>query len=214
MTIALTARKLRLILSAALVPLVAAGVGLFLLGYNQILMPAAQSASAAATTAKQGDDEETNLQQTKRALALNAQAIQRAQNIVAKSTQYKYQEQVANDIYTLAQNAGIGISGITYASASPAASTPTAPAAGSSSGTASASGQASAGLKTTTVTIALINPLPYDNFLRFLYSIEQNATKMRIENVSMSAATSANGSTSNAITSNALTIEVYLDGGK
>lgn len=220
MKIQITARKLRLLLAAALIPLVAGGIGLFILGYNQQLTPAAKNASDAATQAKQGNDEQTNLLRTKRSLELNKDAVKRAQDIVAISTQYKYQDQLTADVYKLASKEGIGVASVTFTSSTPTPGAAAAPPAVSGTGATPVAGPGgsaatvapTAALKTASATITLNNPIPYENFLRFLYSVEQNATKMRIQSISLSAAGKTEGGAPTSINSNALTIEVYLDG--
>jgi len=220
MSTSISARKLRVILSAALIPLIAIGAGVFMLGYR-LLGPVAQQTSDAATQAQQSSQEQDNLRRTQTALIANHLAVQRAKDIVATSKSYQYQNQITKDVYRLAAAAGIGVTGITFASTAAAASTPAAtptpgtPTAPSTSAAPGGGGVAApiapAGTKTASATIALASPMPYEKFLLFLYSIEQNSTKMRIESVSLSSASSPDDKKANGVSSDALTIEVYLN---
>jgi hypothetical protein len=118
---------------------------------------------------------------------------------VADSQSYQYQNQIIGDLNDYANKAGIAITSIDFVADTPAATT-TPPA-----GTRTPTTIAPAGVKSTSVSITLQNPVPYDNMLRFIHSIEQNLTKMQISKIGL-----AKGSSGNAVTSEILTIQVYI----
>lgn len=134
------------------------------------------------------------LQQIKRELADKEDIIARAGDIVADSQSYQYQNQILNDLNGYASRAGIHITNIDF-SATPSTTTP--PATGTP--------VAPAGVKSTSVSVTLANPVRYNSMLRFIHSIEENLTKMQISKVSLSK-----GSTGNTVTSETLTIQVYI----
>jgi hypothetical protein len=131
-------------------------------------------------------------------LANEQDVIARAGNIVADSQSYQYQNQIINDLNGYAAKAGLSIISIDFAADTPTGTTaaPTAK---------SPAAVTPSGLKATTVSITLQNPVPYNNMLRFIHAIEQNLTKMQISRVGL-----AKGSTGNDVTSEALTIQVYI----
>ena len=130
-------------------------------------------------------------------LADKQDVIARAGNIVADSQSYQYQNQIINDLNGYASKAGISITNIDFAAD---ASASTAAPSAKSPGVAAPSG-----LKTSTVSITLQNPVSYNNMLRFIHAIEQNLTKMQISKVGL-----AKGSSGTDVTSEALTIQVYI----
>lgn len=135
------------------------------------------------------------LQKVQQELADEKDVIARAGDIVADSKSYQYQNQILNDLNNYAGKAGISITNVNFDAAGDTGTTP--PAKGAPT--------APAGLKSTSVSITLQNPVPYDSMLRFIRSIEQNLTKMQISRVAL-----AKGTSGNTVTSEALTIQVYI----
>jgi hypothetical protein len=138
------------------------------------------------------------LQKIQKELASQKDVIARAGDIVADSQSYQYQNQIIGDLNDYARKAGINITNIDFVAAAPT----TAPSAGA---TTTPTVIAPAGVKSTSVSITLQNPVPYDSMLHFIYSIEQNLTKMQISKVGL-----AKGSTGSAVASEVLTIQVYI----
>lgn len=208
------ARTLRVIMSIAIVILLAGGVGLFFLG-KDLLTTQAQQASDLATEATQSNEEHNRLTRTKAELERNQHAIERASKIVAESKSYQYQNQITDDVYRLAERAGISIMGINFETASTGAPA-SAPAAANNSGQAAGQQQSDAavgsitvppGVTPTSATITIKGPVAYQNVIRFVYTIEQNLTKMRINSVSLSALREEG---KKGISSDAITLEVYI----
>lgn len=116
-------------------------------------------------------DEINRLKQLRATLANNEARIQRTKEVVAQSQQYTYQNQVVADLNEYAKRTGVTILGFDFP-------TPAAQGAPSASPT-------PAGLKKITININIGGPVPYENFMKFLKSIEQNLTKMQITNISL-----------------------------
>ncbi len=202
----LTATNLRIILAVSLVAITAIGAGGFALAYNW-LDGFAADASTVASQAAASESELQELSQTEKMLKTQHHAVERASKIAAESKSYQYQDQIINDLNDFARKAGITISDITFADDNAKG--------GSSSSSSSSSNKtgtslpAIAGLKATTASVTVKNPVEYRKLLTFMYLVEQSLTKMRIANVDLSRST-AQGQAPDSITSNTLTIEVYL----
>ena len=202
----LTATNLRIILAVSLVVITAIGAGGFALAYNW-LDGFAADASTVASHAAASESELQELSQTEKMLKTQHHAVERASKIAAESKSYQYQDQIINDLNDFARKAGITISDITFADNNAKGSSSSS--SSSSSNKTGTSLPAIAGLKATTASVTVKNPVEYRKLLTFMYLVEQSLTKMRIANVDLSRST-AQGQPPDSITSNTLTIEVYL----
>lgn len=201
----LTATNLRIILAVSLVVITAIGAGGFTLAYNW-LDGFAADASTVASHAAASESELQELSQTEKMLKTQHHAVERASKIAAESKSYQYQDQIINDLNDFARKAGITIADITFADNNAKGSSSSSSSSSSKTGT---SLPAIAGLKATTASVTVKNPVEYRKLLTFMYLVEQSLTKMRIANVDLSRST-AQGQPPDSITSNTLTIEVYL----
>lgn len=201
----LTATNLRIILAVSLVAITAIGAGGFALAYNW-LDGFAADASTVASHAAASESELQELSQTEKMLKTQHHAVERASKIAAESKSYQYQDQIINDLNDFARKAGITISDITFADDNAKGGSSSSSSSSSKTGT---SLPAIAGLKATTASVTVKNPVEYRKLLTFMYLVEQSLTKMRIANVDLSRST-AQGQAPDSITSNTLTIEVYL----
>ncbi len=201
----LTATNLRIILAVSLVVITAIGAGGFTLAYNW-LDGFAADASTVASQAAASESELQELSQTEKMLKTQHHAVERASKIAAESKSYQYQDQIINDLNDFARKAGITIADITFADNNAKGSSSSSSSSSSKTGT---SLPAIAGLKATTASVTVKNPVEYRKLLTFMYLVEQSLTKMRIANVDLSRST-AQGQPPDSITSNTLTIEVYL----
>ena len=201
----LTATNLRIILAVSLVAITAIGAGGFALAYNW-LDGFAADASTVASHAAASESELQELSQTEKMLKTQHHAVERASKIAAESKSYQYQDQIINDLNDFARKAGITISDITFADNNAKGSSSSSSSSSNKTGT---SLPAIAGLKATTASVTVKNPVEYRKLLTFMYLVEQSLTKMRIANVDLSRST-AQGQPPDSITSNTLTIEVYL----
>ena len=205
----LTATNLRIILAVSLVAITAIGAGGFALAYNW-LDGFAADASTVASHAAASESELQELSQTEKMLKTQHHAVERASKIAAESKSYQYQDQIINDLNDFARKAGITIADITFAdNNAKGGSSSSSSSSASSSGKTGTSLPAIAGLKATTASVTVKNPVEYRKLLTFMYLVEQSLTKMRIANVDLSRST-AQGQPPDSITSNTLTIEVYL----
>lgn len=218
MKMSLDAVKLRLVLLVAMVLIVVVSIGMFQFAYSY-LKNTAKDASAKAAEAAASQNEIERLQQVQRKLEENKDIANKVAGIVAESKSYKYQNQIVNDLNDFANRSGIRITGIDFTQqdsasqasgssssegAGAAAASPEAGAAdlsGGSGTTAAPSTTPTSSLKTITATVTIESPMNYTSFLRFINSIEQNLTKMQIQNLSLVS--------SDGISSESLTIEVY-----
>lgn len=196
----LTPTKLRIVLLASMVVLViAAAIGFwFFKGWLANFAEDVHSKSVAATVSS---NDIANLQSLETQLEQDSVAVNRTKNIVADSKFYQYQNQIITDINAYAKSAGITISGYTFSSGGPGGSTT---GAATSSATAPAVA-APAGVKTTSVSVTVKNPVDYKAVMRFIHAIELNLTKMQLTGISLTK-----GDNASSATINPLTLEVYI----
>jgi hypothetical protein len=200
----LTPTKLRLVLSVTLILIVAISGTAFYFAYQKLEKMAVDAGSKVADASKSQNTLQ-ELKKLKQNLEANQDMVNKAALVAADGQNYTYQDQIVRDLTTYAARSGMVISNITFspgetASAAPAA--PAAPAAGTP--TAPPIAAAPTGLKKTTVTVTVKNPADYRGLLNFLHYIEQNLTKLKIANVTLTK-----GDTG-TVNTNALSLEVYL----
>jgi hypothetical protein len=201
-----TPATLRLILSIGLaLAIVGAGI-IFTLASTQ-LRDVATTVSHKVADAKASQNNLANLKKIEKFLADNKEAVTRANDIVAESKSYEYQNQIINDLKTYAAASGVSIKSFDFSAGNSATPTTPAPAAGATATPSAepAATPAAPTLKSTTVSITLDSPLVYNNLLHFVKAIEQNLTKMQI-----SAITLSKGAGNNQVTTDALSSEVYI----
>ncbi len=186
-----TRLRIMLIISLALIIAVSSFVNSFALS---LLEEFAVDVSHTTVDATASQNNLQNLQQVQQKLAGEQDVISRASSIVADSQSYQYQDQILTDLKAFAAQSGITITNLDF-SAATTSKTPTTPTAG----------PAPAGVKSTSVSVTLKNPVNYVNFLKFIKSIEQNLTKMQISKIALSKA-----ATGNDVSSETLIIEVYI----
>jgi hypothetical protein len=145
---------------------------------------------------------------TKKFLAENKSAVERANQLVSESKSYVYQDQIIADINKYASEAGLAVTNISFADTKTAK-------VGSSSSTSSSTtattaktstASAPAGVKSMTATVSLKNPVNYDAMLNFIHLVEQSLFRMQISQISLSQSQGDQG----GLTSDILTIEVYV----
>lgn len=125
------------------------------------------------------------LKNLEKILAQNQNSVQKAAQIVADTKLYQYQDQIINDINSYALHTGVEVTGYDFSSSSQPA------------GTSTLKKPVIKGVKTTSVTLALKSPMPYDNFLRFLIAIEKNLTKMQVTGINLSPSADNNNDVAN-----------------
>jgi hypothetical protein len=194
----LTATRLRLALGISLL-LIEVLASLFIAKANQDLNDYAMQVSRVAADAAASKGNIKNLQKIQQELLANKDTVERANDIVADSQSYQYQNQIITDINDYANRAGITVTNMDFTAANTdtPAVTPTTP---------STAPAVPTGVKSTSVSVTIKNPVVYEKLLRFIKSIEQNLTKMQISRIGFSKDTSS----TTGITSEVLTIEVYV----
>lgn len=194
----LTATGLRLILSISLFMIAA----ICIIGFVYVqghLHTVAVDTSHIVVDANASQNNLQTLQKIQKTLEADKDVISRTNSIVADSQSYQYQDQIIGDLNNYATKAGISITNIDFSAV--AAATPATPAAGGTKSPAAAP----SGVKSTSVTVTISNPVSYSNLLVFIRSVEQNLTKMQISRVGLSK-----GADSSTVTSESLAVEVYI----
>lgn len=123
-----------------------------------------------------------NLLKLKDQLEKNPVATKKAEQIVAESKSYQYQNQIINDLSIYAAKANVPIQSFTFQDSS----TSSAKSSSSSSQTTAKKPTSVSGVKSITVSIQLGDKVPYNNLLHFLHLVENNVTRMQISGVSIS----------------------------
>lgn len=170
----LKATTVRIILFVALV-LILAGIAASTYFANSFLNTTAEEVATMQSEATAVDAKIQNLLDLKKQLDENKAIVKKAENIVADSKLYQYQNQIIEDFSAYARKANISIQSYTFQSAN----------ANNAKGAAAAK---SSGGNSTTVTIAFGERISYNNLLHFLHLIEKNVTRMQISGVSISRA--------------------------
>ena len=194
---------MRIVFALSLV-LILVGMGVVVYFGYTMLQGTAEEVSKVQTEAKAVDAKVQNLARLEKEMEKYKDSVAKAQQLVAETRQYQYQNQIINDLTTYASQSGVGIAGFTFASGSAGSK--------SSSGSSSASGAGSstgastgAGPKSMKVSVRLNEKTDYMALLRFMHLIEQNLTRMQIASVSMSKAEGAG-----QVNTQTLDVEVYV----
>lgn len=193
----LTPTNLRVMLSISMFIITAIGTGLATLSYNG-LKDVAVDVSHTTQDANASQNDLRTLQQIQETLEKDKEVVDRANSIVAESKSYQYQDQIIADLNDYANKSGVSITNIDFSSTA-TTTNPTTPQ------TPATPLVTVPGVKSTSVSVTLKNPIDYVSLLRFLKSIEQNLTKMQVSKVSLTK-----DAASGNVTSEALTIEVYV----
>lgn len=193
-TMKFNARTFRFILAAGLFLILAAGVGGFYFA-QKILHDYAEETRALNSQAAASDENIASLEKIKSYLEKNTDRREKVAQVVAESKQYRYQDDVINDLTSYAHESGVVIESFRFSSGQ---ATP---------GTTAPVTVAPSGITPTTITITMGNPISYDEMLRFIRRIEQNVTKMQIANMAFTRSYE-NGKSNVSVSS--LSIEVYL----
>lgn len=187
---------MRIVFALSLV-LILVGMGVVVYFGYTMLQGTAEEVSKVQTEAKAVDAKVQNLARLEKEMEKYKDSVAKAQQLVAETRQYQYQNQIINDLTTYASQSGVGIAGFTFASGSGSSST-----SGASGSTGASTG---AGPKSMKVSVRLNEKTDYMALLRFMHLIEQNLTRMQIASVSMSKAEGAG-----QVNTQTLDVEVYV----
>lgn len=194
----LTATSLRLALSVSLfVVAILGSIGFYFV--HKQLKTVAVGISHTVMDANASQNNVQTLQKIQTELSDKREVVERANSIVADSQSYQYQDQIISDLNNYASRAGIVITNMDFAPTAQGTTTPGVPAAPQPTK------PAPSGVKSTSVSVTIKNPVTYTTLLRFIKSIEQNLTKMQISRVSLTK--DAKGG---EVSSEAFVIEVYV----
>lgn len=122
----------------------------------------------------------------KKLLEQNASSIDKANQVVKSSQEYEYQDQIIRDLNSYAAQTGVSVIGYDFGDSATNASTavdPTIPVIN--------------GVKALTVNVTLSSTVPFDNYLKFVKSIEDNLTKMQVRGINLTPDDKSTGNISN-----------------
>ena len=194
---------MRIVLALSLV-LILVGMGVVVYFGYTMLQGTAEEVSKVQTEAKAVDAKVQNLARLEKEMEKYKDSVAKAQQLVAETRQYQYQNQIINDLTTYASQSGVGIAGFTFASGS--AGSKSSSGSSSTSGASSSAGASTgAGPKSIKVSVRLNEKTDYMALLRFMHLIEQNLTRMQIASVSMSKTEGAG-----QVNTQTLDVEVYV----
>lgn len=192
---------MRIVLALVLVVILGGMIGGFYVAYTMLQTTAAEVAKT-QTEAQKLDAKVQNLAQLEKQLEKYKDSVAKAQQIVADSQSYQYQNQIITDITYYAVQAGVTVSGFTFSGNTASAGSGSSKAASTTLNTAP---QSSAGPKSIMVSVQLGEKVGYMELLRFMHLIEQNLTRMQIANVNLSKSDEPG-----KVSSQALNVEVYV----
>ena len=194
---------MRIVFALSLV-LILVGMGVVVYFGYTMLQGTAEEVSKVQTEAKAVDAKVQNLARLEKEMEKYKDSVAKAQQLVAETRQYQYQNQIINDLTTYASQSGVGIAGFTFASGS--AGSKSSSGSSSTSGASSSAGASTgAGPKSIKVSVRLNEKTDYMALLRFMHLIEQNLTRMQIASVSMSKTEGAG-----QVNTQTLDVEVYV----
>lgn len=176
----LTASSARIVLALFLLIILAAMVAGSYFAYS-FLSTTSKEVADMQTEASAVDMKIQNLLKLKDQLEKNPVATKKAEQIVADSKSYQYQNQIVNDLSIYAGKANVPIQSFTFQDGSTSSKSSS-----SSSQTTAKKPTSVSGVKSITVSIQLGDKVPYNNLLHFLYLVENNVTRMQISGVSIS----------------------------
>lgn len=194
---------MRIVFALSLV-LILVGMGVVVYFGYTMLQGTAEEVSKVQTEAKAVDAKVQNLARLEKEMEKYKDSVAKAQQLVAETRQYQYQNQIINDLTTYASQSGVGIAGFTFASGS-AGSKSSSGSSSTSGASGSAGASTGAGPKSMKVSVRLNEKTDYMALLRFMHLIEQNLTRMQIASVSMSKAEGAG-----QVNTQTLDVEVYV----
>ena len=194
---------MRIVFALSLV-LILVGMGVVVYFGYTMLQGTAEEVSKVQTEAKAVDAKVQNLARLEKEMEKYKDSVAKAQQLVAETRQYQYQNQIINDLTTYASQSGVGIAGFTFASGS--AGSKSSSGSSSTSGASGSTGASTgAGPKSMKVSVRLNEKTDYMALLRFMHLIEQNLTRMQIASVSMSKAEGVG-----QVSTQTLDVEVYV----
>jgi hypothetical protein len=176
----LTASSARIVLALFLLIILAAMVAGSYFAYS-FLSTTSKEVADMQTEASAVDMKIQNLLKLKDQLEKNPVATKKAEQIVADSKSYQYQNQIVNDLSIYAGKANVPIQSFTFQDGSTSSKSSS-----SSSQTTAKKPTSVNGVKSITVSIQLGDKVPYNNLLHFLHLVENNVTRMQISGVSIS----------------------------
>ena len=207
----ITPAQLRIVLALALVLAIGAGIGGFIL-LRGVLASKATEISHIATEVRNLSDNIRKLEAAEKNLKANQDVEIKAQEMLAQSQSYQYQDQIITDLKSIAQSSGVTIKNVDFTIAQTA--TPAAPAATpeqDTPGVATPTTTLPGGINQTKATISIESPVAYNNLLKFIRALESNSMKMQVSKVTINGSgTSGDAKDKDEVTSESFIIGVYI----
>ena len=199
---AINAQLLRYILLALLlVILLAAGAG-FYFTHGQLLAYAKETSELNAK-ADMSEQNIRSLRQIQTYLDSHKTDVTNAEEIVAESKLYRYQDEIIKDISAMAAQSDIPLQQFDFEDGVSPSAAPATPGAAAAPAAAAASAP---GIKSTTVSVTIAGPVNYRKLLSFIQRIEQNRFKMQIASIGLTV----DPKSKENVTSDSFKIEVYI----
>lgn len=189
----LTARKLRMLLFAVMILVIAATVGGFIFAHKN-LVGYATTISQLNANADSGDQSIATLRELEKRLESEQDTKQAAREVVADSQSFA--DRVVGDVTKIAAESGVTLSsfefvntpaaGATAPSATPGAAAPIAPTTpGATPATSPTATAVPSGVSQKSISVTLGSPLTYDQLLAFIRRVESNDLKLQISAVNI-----------------------------
>jgi hypothetical protein len=140
---------------------------------SKLLAEQALRADHAKIDASLKNEDVAKLKRLEAELVAKKDIVARAEQIIAESRQYQYQDQIVHDINSFAKSAGVEVLGYNFG-------TPEQSKKGAKGASLSLSG-----VNAISANVSLASPQSYKNLLRFMKAIEQNLTKMQVTGVNI-----------------------------
>ena len=134
--------------------------------FSWVLSQTAQATDHAKIDAELSRTNVDRLKRLQVELKEKQDVVVRAENIVAQSKSYQYQDQIVDDLNTYADRAGVAVVGYDFKTTKQATKKP-----------------AANSVKTIGASVTLNGPMEFERLLRFLKAIEQNLTKMQVVSI-------------------------------
>ena len=204
------APALRILLAVSLFLIIGATIALFMLAYQK-LSDYAVGIGQKKADATASDDTIAALQRTERWLETNQDVVGKTNRLYSKATSPEFS--VVDEVRRIARDNNMGIESLAYGSTAPTDATTTTPPPATPDATAAP--PASSDTFDLTVTLSPFSKERYKNFLQFLYDIEQNLPKLKVDGVSLStqSATDEDGNATNRqrISVSPIVLKMYVE---
>lgn len=161
---------------------------------TKLLSKQSLQANQTKTEADISTNDIKTIQSATKKLKAEPSVVKKAASVVAQSKLYQYQNQIINDLQDYAKQNGVSIKGYSFSAAdatsaaggAPSSTTPPASAGAPTGSSQPGQTPTPTGVSSTNVSVTLDDKVKYILFLNFVRSIENNVTRMQINNIDLS----------------------------